>query len=253
MDAMTGTHDLPAPSAPAPAQTPLQMLANAVERGATVDVLEKLMELQERWEAQQARKAFVEAFAAFKKEAITIVRNKTYNDGPLRGKSYADLFSFVSAVTPALANHGLSASWTITRDEKDWIEVSCVIEHALGHYRRVSLGGPPDSGGAKNPLQARISTVTYLERQTLKAACGLAERDDDDDGAAAGAPTISGEQGDALIVMCNEVGADIGKLCRYLGVDRLSELPASRYADAVAALESKRAKAAAARKPVEPS
>jgi len=45
------------------------------------------------------------------------------------------------------------------------------------------MGGPPDAGGAKNAIQARASTKTYLERYTLKAICGLSEQDDDDDGA----------------------------------------------------------------------
>ena len=40
------------------ALTPLDMLNQAVERGAGLDVLEKLMTLQERWESNNARKAF---------------------------------------------------------------------------------------------------------------------------------------------------------------------------------------------------
>ncbi|WP_439586939.1 hypothetical protein [Hydrogenophaga sp.] len=44
------------------------------------------------------------------------------------------------------------------------------------------MGGPPDAGGAKNAIMARASTVTYLERYTLKAITGLSEQDDDDDG-----------------------------------------------------------------------
>ena len=44
------------------------------------------------------------------------------------------------------------------------------------------MGGPPDVGGAKNPIQARASTVSYLQRYTLKAITGLSEQEDDDDG-----------------------------------------------------------------------
>lgn len=165
-----------------PAMTPPEMLSRAIETGASLDMVSKLMDLQDRWSATEAAKAFREAFAAFKGEAVTIVRNKKITDGPLKGKSYAELYTFVDAVTPALSKYGLSASWNVTRDEKDWIEVACVIEHTLGHSKTVKFGGPPDSGGAKNPLQARMSTITYLERHTLKAACGLAEQGDDSDG-----------------------------------------------------------------------
>jgi hypothetical protein len=44
------------------------------------------------------------------------------------------------------------------------------------------MAGPPDAGGAKNAIQARASTITYLERYTLKAICGVAEQGDDSDG-----------------------------------------------------------------------
>ena len=45
---------------PAQAVTPMQMLQIAVEQGADLDRLEKLMDMQERWEANEARKAFAD-------------------------------------------------------------------------------------------------------------------------------------------------------------------------------------------------
>ena len=44
--------------------TPMEMLDRAVSNGASVETLERLMNLQERWEANQARKAFDDAMAA---------------------------------------------------------------------------------------------------------------------------------------------------------------------------------------------
>lgn len=162
--------------------TPASLLALAVQRGDSMEQLGQLMALQERWEANEARKAYNGAFAAFKAEAVTLVRNKKVTAGPLQGKSYAELFAVVNAVTPALSRYGLSASWKLTKDEKDWIEVTCTLKHERGHSEVVSMGGPPDVGGAKNAIQARASTVSYLERYTLKAIVGLSEQDDDDDG-----------------------------------------------------------------------
>lgn len=151
-----------------------------------VGKLQALLAVKKDWEADEARKAFNVAFTAFKNEAIEIVKNKRVTDGPLKNKSYAELFSVVNAVTPALSKHGLSASWRLTKDEKDWIEVTCTIRHVLGHAEAVSMAGPPDEGGAKNKIQARASTVTYLERYTLKAICGIAEQGDDNDGNGSG-------------------------------------------------------------------
>ncbi len=168
---------------PVPAQAvgPMAMIEIAVRRGATVEELHGLMALQERYEKNEASKAFNIAFAAFKAEAVQIIKNKKVDAGPLQGKKYAELYSVVNAVTPALSKHGLSASWKLSKDEPNWIEVSCTVKHILGHSESVSMGGPPDTGGAKSAIQARASTVSYLQRYTLKAICGVSESGDDTD------------------------------------------------------------------------
>lgn len=164
--------------------SPMAMLAVAVQNGMDPATIKELMDLQERWEKAEALKAFNVAFAEFKAEAVQVVKNRTVDAGPLKDKKYAELFSVVNAVTPPLSAHGLSTSWKITKDEKDWIEVTCYLKHSLGHSESVSMGGPPDAGGAKSAIQARASTVSYLERYTLKAICGVAEQGDDKDGGA---------------------------------------------------------------------
>ena len=184
MNAMTPTELVEMPQAAPTGQhpTPALLLQMAVQQGADLEKLEKLMELQERWEATESRKAYDRAFSEFKAEAVRILKNREVTDGPLRGKSYAELFAVVNAVTPALSKHGLSSSWKITRDEPQWIEVTCTLKHLGGHFETVSMGGPPDAGGAKNAIMARASTVSYLQRYTLKAITGLSEQGDDDDG-----------------------------------------------------------------------
>lgn len=165
---------------------PSSLLMVAAKRGASMEELERFMALHERWETKQAEKAYNVAFSDFKAEAVHIIKNRTVTDGPLRGKGYAELFAIVNAVTPALSKHKLHASWKVTKDDKDWLEVTCTIKHVGGHCESVSMGGPPDAGGAKNAIQARASTISYLERYTLKAATGLAEQYDDDDGNGSG-------------------------------------------------------------------
>ncbi len=163
---------------------PMSMLSAAVAKGMSAETIKGFMDLQERWEKAEAVRAYNVAFSEFKGEAIAVIRNKTVTDGPLKGKSYAELFAVVDAVTPALSRHGLSHSWKVTKDEKDWLEVTCFLKHVAGHSESVSFGGPPDVGGAKNAIQARASTKSYLERYTLLAILGLASKDADKDGTA---------------------------------------------------------------------
>ena len=56
--------------------TPATMLQTALERGASMEQLEKLLELQERWERNEARKAFHDAMAGFKANPPEIEKDR---------------------------------------------------------------------------------------------------------------------------------------------------------------------------------
>jgi hypothetical protein len=170
------------PAQQLPAVTPMQLLQMAVGQGADLERLQKFMDMQERWEANEARKAFNNAFSAFKAEAVTIIKTTEVKDGPLKGKMHANLHDVVVAVTPALSKHGLSMSWKLSRDEKDWIEVTCNLRHVSGHAESVSMGAAPDTGPGRNAIQSRASSKSYLERYTATAILGLAAKEADDDG-----------------------------------------------------------------------
>jgi hypothetical protein len=219
--------------------SPMSLIESAIARGAT-DQLEKLLALQERWEANQARKAYHEAMAKFRENHIVVSRSTTVSDGPLKGKTYAKLIDFVGAAAPHLSPCGLTATWEITKDEKDWIEVACIMSHVAGHQTRTTMGGPPDIGGAKNAIQARSSTVSYLQKYTLKMATGLAEQSDDND--ANGPPdTLTPEQvgriNDALGRMPQEEQEKVlARLFKWLQVGEIDKIPASEFQKALAGI-----------------
>lgn len=165
--------------------TPMDMLAAAVSQGADMEKLQKLMDLQERWEANNARKAFVAAMSQFKSEPIKILKSKDVNIPGGAKFSHATLADVVDGVCSALSKYGLSHKWE-TKQEGDQITVTCIVTHRDGHTERTSLTARPDDSGKKNSIQQIASTVTYLERYTLMAATGLAAKDMDDDGRGAG-------------------------------------------------------------------
>lgn len=170
------------------AMHPGELIRMAMTMGRDLDTINQLMDLQERWRASEAKMAYSVAMAKFKETAIKVTRSATVKQGPMTGTQYARLSDFVNATAEPLANAGLSVSWKITRDEPQLIEVACIVRHVDGHEEERRMSGPPDQSGAKNAIQARASTVSYLEKYTLKMALGLAEEDDDDDGQG-GAPT----------------------------------------------------------------
>jgi hypothetical protein len=91
--------------------------------------------------------------------------------------------------------------------------------------------------------------VTYLERYTLKAALGIAAGKDDD-AAATGiaAPeveTINSDQiqelqADLGIFPNNPAPKSLGLFLKKFEIERLVDLPASRFADAKAAIEARK-------------
>lgn len=212
--------------------TPADLLRIAVEQGADIDKLERLMDLQDRYVATQAKREYDIAFAAFKAEAVTIIKGKSVTDGPLKGKSYAELHDVVNAVTPALSKHGLSSWWKLTKDEPAWMEVTCYLRHVGGHEESVSMGGPPDTGGAKNAIQSRASTKTYLERYTLKGITGLSEQNDDTDGNAEQVDTpstVSIEQVKQLRAAALIAGVDDAYICKKARVRAVDQIQAARF------------------------
>lgn len=180
---------LPVVSEPA---TPLHLLQIAVEKGADIDKLTKLMDLEERWRANKAREAFVQAMAGFKAEPSRILKSRIATIQSDKGSfkyPYASLIEVVDGVVGNLSKHGFTHRWE-TVQEGERITVTCVLTHIAGHSERNTQSGPPDMSGKKNPIQAIASTVSYLQRYSLLAVTGLAASDMDDDGAGGSADDL---------------------------------------------------------------
>lgn len=175
--------------------TPAQMIQVALEKEAGMETIERLLAVQERWEAGEARKAFVRAMANFKAGAPSISKNRKVryenrNNG-VTSYDHASLDHILDTVGPEMSRAGLSHSWR-TEQRDGFIYVTCRLTHELGHFEETTLFGMPDNSGGKNAVQAVGSTVSYLQRYTFLAVAGLATGDMDDDGQ--GAAPASGSQ-----------------------------------------------------------
>jgi hypothetical protein len=221
--------------------TPMNMIERAISQGAGIDVLERLLSLQERWETGQGRKAFDEAISAARGELPRIVKNREVSFGT--GKAaykYETLDNLLEQVSPILAKHGLTARWRTSNKPGEPVMVTCIISHRLGHFEENTLQAAVDTSGNKNPIQAIGSAVSYLQRYTLKASLGIAAAQDDDAQAAGkGGGKITDEEASEISVVLLECGADEAAFCRYMKVGSLTDIPASRLDDAWAAIKAK--------------
>lgn len=167
-----------------PANSPMGMMMAAMKQGASLEQVEKMMDLQERWEGREAEKAFNDALAGFKAEAVEVIKRREVDFTSAKGRTnykHAELSDVVEAVGPALSKHGFAWNWK-TEQAGGVIRVTCILKHRLGHSDSVTLEASADQSGNKNSIQAIASTITYLQRHTLKAITGVSEKGDDDDG-----------------------------------------------------------------------
>jgi len=221
---------------------PSQMIELAVSKGADLDKLEKLLSLQERWEKNEALKAYNKAMAEFKAKPPKINKDKKVSFATSTGRTqynHASLYNVTAMINSELSKYGLSASWTTKQNGA--VSVTCKITHVKGHSEETTLTAAADASGSKNAIQAIGSTITYLERYTLLALTGLATVDGDDDGIAASTEYIDEKEKNQLVDMMGSKNIDIKKFCSAFKIEELSKLPKSRYQTAVAAIESKKA------------
>jgi hypothetical protein len=206
----------------------LNVVALAVEKGADVATIEKMMELQERHEKNEARKAYVVAMTAFKADPPKIEKDKNVNfrsqkTGQVTDYNHATLANVTATINGALSKHGLSAAWKQGQSESG-ISVTCYITHILGHSESTTLKAGADNSGGKNSIQALGSTVTYLQRYTLLALTGLATHEADDDGKGAEAEYISEDQIEKLNIAIEGKRIDLGMFLDYMGAESLDKI-----------------------------
>lgn len=238
-------HDGAEPITQLPVTTPMSMIERAVEKGADVGIIEKLMELAERHDRNLGRRAFDQAIASAKAEFPEIRKNKTVDFSTAKGRTHyrhEDMAEISRAVDPVLSRYGLSYRYRTQQDGRS-VTVTCILSHKDGYSEETTLSSAADESGNKNHLQAVGSAATYLQRYTLKMALGLAATEDDDGRRADAAKLIDADQFQVLQDLIEEASADVPKLLKFLGAETLEEMTVTQFSTAVSALRKKAKKA----------
>jgi hypothetical protein len=230
-------------------QDPGALLMKAVEGGMSVEVIERLVALQERAQERNARAAFFEAMTAFRAEcpAIPRTRENTQFDVTRNGvkvkSRYAALEDIDRIARPVAARHGLAWTWN-TAVAGDLMVVSCRVSHVDGHSEETSVTMPTESKAGSSLQQKFGSAQTYGMRYSLVAALGLTTADEDTDGAGRRGEhtvaTASKQEVADMAALVAEVGANLPRFLAFMGVERLEDIPASSVPIAISTLEKKR-------------
>lgn len=174
---------------PATEVNPDHLLKVAVDKDLDITKLEKLMELQERFQKNQARRNFFLALAKFQSivpelEKSKLISFKT-NSGGMTKYKFAPLGEIEKQIKQSMFECGLSKRWEM-KQEHGRIVCTCHITHVDGHTEITTMEGEKDTSGNKNSMQQNASAVTYLQRYTLIAALGLTTADEDNDAQGSG-------------------------------------------------------------------
>lgn len=164
---------------------PLSMLASALQQGHDVAKLGQLMDLAERYEANQARKEYAAAMSKFQGICPQIVARDTatvtMSSGGAYSYSYADLDTIMATIRPTLKKCGLSVTYdTQIAEDGNSITSLCHVMHKDGHVEVRTFKCPVDNLAKMNDSQKMGSANAYACRYNVCNALGLTSGEDDD-------------------------------------------------------------------------
>ena len=244
----------PLEAEPAPQVDPMLAMIERVASSPDLPIerLERLLDMQERVAAQNARAEFARAKAAAQAAMAPVLR-KAQNTQTR--STYARLDDIARTIGPVISEHGFAPTFSQGEaPSPDYVRICCELMHSGGHSEQYHMDVPVDGAGMKGMqnktrTHAYGSTMTYGRRYLTLSIWDIATTDDDD-GNAAGSGTITAEQFIELrdLMIASEANEDA--FLSYLGVTSLDALPAAKFARARQALLQKKQHVASGRKAV---
>jgi len=225
-----------------------------IERAATnpavdIDKMERLLQMRERLVARDAEIAFN---AAMSEAQAMMGRISADATNPQTRSKYASYQALDRVLRPIYTDHGFSLSFDTGDGQQDQVRVMCHVSHKSGHTRVYHADMPADGKGAKGgdvmtKTHATGAAMSYGMRYLLKMIFNVAVGEDDTDGNVPMAKIAESQAAD-LEALLTETKSDRAAFLKYMskaakvGIEKLTDIPAVMYHDAVAAVESKRKK-----------
>ena len=171
--------------------TGLSLIAEAMHKeNFNIEILERLMKMQNDMEEKEAKKAFNQDFSMMMAEIPVIAKTgkNTFN-----GTVFAKLEDIVEITRSILSKYGFSVTY---KQEQEMITgakteptsifcnmtVKCILKHRLGHEESNEILLPIATIKGQTPIQAMGMGSTYGRRYTLMQALNIATAGQDNDG-----------------------------------------------------------------------
>jgi len=197
--------DLPAPPISVTAEE--GMIRLAVERGASIETIERLVALQEK---MLARKAEIEFNEALNRVQSKIKRVAPDLDNSQTRSKYASYAAIDRVIRPIYSEEGFSLSFSEEDCPKpEHVRIVCFVSKGA-HTRQYRKDMPADGKGAKGSdvmtkTHAAAAADSYAKRYLVKDIFNVAIGEDDRDGNGTGSGSMDDSQVDELCRQMSEV------------------------------------------------
>lgn len=223
-------------------ESPAEIIRLAVLGKVDLEKLEKLLVLQERWDANQAKKAFSESMVTVQKNIVLVA--KTLTNSQTHSK-YASLGNIICQTKEVYTEYGFSISFYEGQTEKlEHIRICADVVHRLGHKETYHFDVPLDGKGIKGnanmtSIHAKASSTSYAWRYLMCMIWNI-PTSDDNDGNQVAQEKISEEELKKIKELLVEIGAEEKRFLQYMSVGKLEDILKSDYPKALVAIEGKR-------------
>lgn len=242
---------------PAEAPAPVNMLALvarlAQDPSVDADKMERILAMQERLEARQAKMAYTQAMVAMKPDLPVIERNgrivihekgkDKIDANVIQSTPYALWEDIDAAITPILHSNGFALTFRTGSAPDGKVTVTGILSHTDGHSEDTTITLPLDTSGSKNNVQGVGSALSYGKRYSAMMLLNIRTKGLDDDGHKAGLTNDDDPIDDEAIAkifdLLKRTGSDQEKFCKYMGVGIVADIPRKDYGRALERLHTK--------------
>lgn len=204
----------------------------ALDPNVDVEKMVKILDMQERVLDKQAEFEFNQAMSKAMAEIPSFEKGKEGHNF-----KYATFESINKKVKPIIAKHKLFITFMTDFQSDNHVMITAKITHESGHSQETSMRFPFDASGSKNTIQATGSAISYGKRYTMNALLNITTHDEDDDGFST-SKTIGEKEIIRLNNGLDKSGVKLADICKYMDVERLSDIKLEKYNNALVYLKA---------------
>lgn len=227
-----------APSSLVPKPTLSQVIIEKIREGATLEETKQYYGFMREIQRDEARVQFDADFVVMQGELPEVPKLGRIDHGGGRGYNYARWEDINDRIKPVLQKYGFGLRFDIITETETLFEIEAILVHRSGYSICTRKKLPIDKAVGKNIVQAYGSTQSYAQRYSAIALLNLTSRNEDTDANPKPDEFITDDQVAEIYALLDEDEGRVDRFCKLQTLRKVSDMPASRFDGAVAAINA---------------